>query len=858
MQHGFTPGVRYTILLVMALSGPVQAEVVLDGSMGTGGALSGPDYAITQDLGNTSASGQDLFHSFTSFNLTNTESATFSGDPGIKNIVSRVTGGSTSNINGLVRSTIPGANFYFINPAGVVFGPDAGVNVGGSFYAGTADYVALENGERFDAHNTNASTLELAPPTAFGFSSWTPAGIQVNGPLLQGAQSQTLSLTGGDIDIVDGNLYAPDGRVVLASVASPGEVTLGPASLSLQEFESLGTINVSNPSGEFPFFGLGEIGNLDVTTRVPGDAAGGGKIIIRGGDFFLADGLLRAEVIESVDGGGIDVKVRGTARLSGDSKLFTRAFVFEGDAGPVRLEANTITLEGDASIRSDAAGTGQGGTITVTADEVIMRDGSSISADALSSGDGGSVLVSTGSFAMLDDAQVKTSAVGSSASGDAGNVIIQSGNLFMSGDATINSSSELGSQGQAGSVEVTASNLQMEEAAWIISYTETERDAGRIDIDAGQMAMLDQSVVSTSTFSGGNGGTIVVTADNLYLQDTAVITSGTEGSGNAGNVIINAGNLTAQGDAILSSESEGGNFFVRSGADLSTASGGGDGGTVQVNADMVTLNGNASVSSGTRGTGAGGNVELVLTSLFLNGASRIAATSTGSGVAGDINVEAGNTVQLSGGAITTETLDADGGNIHINASQLVYLLNSVISTSVSGGLGDGGNITIDPVFVVLNNSSIIANAHEGNGGNILIVAENFFQDPYSRIEATSDLGIDGTIVIKSPDENVSSSLADMPDSLLAEMELASRQCDLRTRKDISSLVMVGRDGLPPSPDDYVAVRLPVGPPPAAKLAGNTGQGRSAHPVIRLGNDYHPGELLVLQCNPTPYVALPGS
>ena len=227
-------------------------------------------------------------------------------------------------------------------------------------------------------------------------------------------------------------------------------------------------------------------------------------------------------------------------------------------------------------------------------------------------------------------------------------------------------------------------------------------------------------------------------------------------------------------------------------------------------------------------------------------------------MAGDISIEAGNTVELSGGTISTETLDADGGNITITASQLVYLLNSVISTSVSGGLGDGGNITIDPVFVVLNNSSIIANAHGGNGGNILIVAENFFQDENSIVEASSDLGIDGTVIIESPDENISNNLADMPESLLAEIELASQQCDLRTRKDISSLVLVGRDGLPPSPDDYVAVRLPVGLPGVSKLAETADQGGTTNPVIRLGGDYRPGELLVLQCNPTMSVSLPGS
>jgi filamentous hemagglutinin family protein len=847
-------GMLCTALLFSGLPGPLRADVVLDGSMGAAGALAGPDYAITQDLGTTM--GGNLFHSFSSFSLDNTESATFSGGSSISNIISRVTGGNTSSINGRLISTIPGADFYFINPAGVVFGPDAGISINGSFYVGSADYVALQNGGRFDALDPDASTLSVAPPAAFGFSTHAPAGIRVNGPLLQGAQSTTLSLTGGDIDIVDGNLYAPDGRVMLVSVASPGEVALDPAALSLDAFESLGRISVANPSGSFPFVGLGEIGNLDVTTRLPGDAAGGGDIIIRGGDFFLDGGLLRAEVIESVDGGGFDLKVRGSARLTGNARIFSRTFAYGGAAGPVTIEAGDLRLADDASIRSDSNGPGAGGAVTITADAVTLQGHSLISADATSAGKGGSVRLLAGSLEMLDNSQVRTSTF-SSATGDAGSVTVQAGSLRMAGDATLNSSTEENSQGRAGSVTVKADTLQMEDDAWIISYTETEQDAGHIGIDSGQMTLRDRSVVSTSTFSGGNGGTIVVTAGNLLLQDAAVITSGTEGTGDAGNVIVNAGKLVMQGDAVLSSESEGGNFFVRSGTDLSAASGGGHGGTVQVNADSMELNGHAAVSSGTHGSGAGGNVELVLTDLLLNGASRIAATSSATGIAGDIGVTAASSVQLRGGAVTTQTRNADGGNITVTADRLVYLLRGVIATSVSGGSGNGGNITIDPVFVVLNNSSIIANAHGGNGGNILIVAENFFSDQNSIIDASSDLGIDGTIVIQSPEENVSNSLTELPDALLSVQGLAAQQCDLRTRKDISSLVMVGRDGLPPSPDDYVAVRMPVTSTAGSGQAEGRYGGKTVHPVIRLGADYAPGEILVLQCSPGVPALFPG-
>ena len=211
------------------------------------------------------------------------------------------------------------------------------------------------------------------------------------------------------------------------------------------------------------------------------------------------------------------------------------------------------------------------------------------------------------------------------------------------------------------------------------------------------------------------------------------------------------------------------------------------------------------------------------TTMIMNGASNISAESeggrffvrgtpdqssaTGGGTGGDITITATDRVELKGGSITTETQNADGGNITVNAQQLIYLLNSTISTSVSGGAGNGGNISIDPVYVVLNNSQIIANANAGNGGNITIVADNFIKDQASVIEASSNLGIDGTVTIDSPNQEVNDGGTELPDSFLSVMELASQECSLKTRSDISSLVISGREGLPSSPGDLLPARF---------------------------------------------------
>src|SRR6185369_9832959 len=126
-------------ILFLALAFPltVTSQVVLDGSFGTSRPLAGPNYGITSDLGRTV--GNNLFHSFSQFNLAAGDTATFSGPPNIQNILSRVTGGNPSSIDGTIRTTITGANFFLINPSGVMFGPNAAIDVSGSFAVSTAN-----------------------------------------------------------------------------------------------------------------------------------------------------------------------------------------------------------------------------------------------------------------------------------------------------------------------------------------------------------------------------------------------------------------------------------------------------------------------------------------------------------------------------------------------------------------------------------------------------------------------------------------------------------------------------------------------------------------------------------------------
>ena len=179
---------RLPIALIVTLL-PIQAEaqrITVDGRLSPAQTLTGPNYAIGAELGKQV--GGNLFHSFGNFGLTKGETATFNGPATVTNIVGRVTGGRASSIDGTVRSTVAGANFYLINPSGIVFGPNAAIDVKGSFRASTAEYLRMSDGARFQVTAPDGSALSAAPPVAFGFLNATPGRITVNGSTLTAAR----------------------------------------------------------------------------------------------------------------------------------------------------------------------------------------------------------------------------------------------------------------------------------------------------------------------------------------------------------------------------------------------------------------------------------------------------------------------------------------------------------------------------------------------------------------------------------------------------------------------------------------------------------------------------------------------
>lgn len=419
-----TKRLQSAILVALTTLGAAsRAEIVLDGTLGLKGALIGPNYLIKDTMGQQV--GGNLFHSFESFTVNTGETAAFTGPDSVSNIISRVTGNQASFINGPLRSQIHNANMYFLNPNGILFGEQARLDIQGSFHVSTADTLYLGKEGRFDASTPSNSFLTMAPPSRFGFLSNTPAEITVQDSLLQVPEKKTLSIIGGNLQIENAALYAPDGQVNLVSVASTGEVIPGISNTS----KKWGTITLS----QSPEIGFKKIGNMDIA-NVDTTGVNGGHIFIQGGKFFSSRGYIASQVAP------------GTQK----------------NVGSITIEAPEITLQDKSAIDTNTYGNGDSGNITITATERLsMRDGSGISVASApeTSGHAGNIHLKVGQLTLQEDSFLNSGTLGSGTGGDI--TITANQGISLSGSrisSTVGNRSTSNS-GNGGDIHITAPRL---------------------------------------------------------------------------------------------------------------------------------------------------------------------------------------------------------------------------------------------------------------------------------------------------------------------------------------------------------------------------------------------------------------
>ncbi|RKZ38362.1 MAG: hypothetical protein DRQ49_14495 [Gammaproteobacteria bacterium] len=778
-------------ILLLTISLSINAEVTLDGTLGRGGALPGPDYLIGADLGQQH--GGNLFHSFKDFNLQSFESATFSGPSNVNNVISRVTGGNPSQIDGLIRSTILNADMYLVNPYGIMFGPNAQLDVQGSFHASTADYLRLGDGGHFDARNPNNSLLTVAPVEAFGFLTDNPAPISFQGSKLRVLPEQDFTIVGGDIVMEQAQVFAGHnkemngGKIKIASVASQGEVISLESDLLVSSFDELGDISISGSGKINIVFGENTLG---VSGKQTGLALIKGKNLLLSNRSDIAAHTFGNDEVDHRPGEGVHISLTGQLKMIQGSEIVSKTFRYWQTA-PIVIEVDQLELRDGSQISSNVFKFGQGNDITIKANEILL---SGISEMAVTASNG-LVAPNTSGIASLSHT-LRADAIEST-------INIEADKLVIEKQGTVNVASL--AVGDAGSINLNVGQLIVDSGGSITSSTVGLGDGGSIDIKANDIVLSNVGAIQSTGIGPGQGkaGSITIETNNLDLTQGGNINVLTLGLGKSGTINIKVSDrlhLSGQADESL--------FFLYDFSNLQLQ------GMLPLLGIMPEdLVGPSKITAAVINMGpeSAGTIDIEAGRLSLEKGAKITGEHRGMGDAGNISIRASD-FRLSQSIITTETFGGGGGgNITINTPNLLYLREGDITTSVGTGRGQGGDITIEnPTFVVLGHGKIKAQADEGRGGNIRIVANHFIKSFDSIVSASSRLGIDGNVEIDSPSENVTEGLLTLSTTPIDTDTSSKDPCSVysweeyinRSRFDIHPIA-----GSPPSPYDLTPSRL---------------------------------------------------
>jgi large exoprotein involved in heme utilization and adhesion len=409
--------------------------------------------------------------------------------------------------------------------------------------------------------------------------------------------------------------------------------------------------------------------------------------------------------------------------------------------------------------------------------------------------------------------------------------------------AALTAFTETGSTGSGGSLSVTSQVVEVLDGGQASTTTQGDGDAGPLTIQAGERVSVrggpngpsfvsSDSRVKNNVLPQGAGGVVEIDTRLFEALDGGRVTASTDGTRDAGGVRITAQDVVISGvtptpaqiPSVVQSRSNsnrpdgggGGPIGIVATGDVtvsdrgeiaSSTAGGGDAGFIDLRAaGRLLLERLVSIAARTEGgsSGAGGSIRFLAGRGISISESSVATESLGDGLAGDITIEAGPSLEVSDGSITTASAKSSGGNITIVADQIVHLEDgSELTTSVISGVGGGGNIDIDPEFVVVDRSTIKANAEGGDGGDITITTGTFFKTPDSEITASSEFGVDGTIAIVAPDTDVTSGITTLPAEVLDATALMRNACSAATAEG-GSFVVSARPGLPVSPDALLA------------------------------------------------------
>ena len=757
------------LCLSNAIAARVQAQISPDGTTNTN--VDPADSVINIEGGDKA--GANLFHSFEEFSVPNGSEAFFNNANDIINIFSRVTGGDISNIDGLIRAN-GDASLFLINPAGIIFGEGAALDLGGSFFASTAESIVFTDDIEFSAIDaTEPPLLTVNQPLGLNFGN-NSGDLAVNGSNLEVNNSETLALFGGNVTITEGQIIAPGANINLGGLTAAGQISFTQSentfnSFSLPEAIARGNVTLTNGA------------------EVNVQASGGGNIDVKARNLELSGASnLRTGIAPESTFIGTKRPSQETAdspskrRDAPASAASMSSNSTEAQAGEITINATgniTLSQESQISNRVEESGIGNTSNIKINTDNLFLKEGGLITASIFGEGNAGTVTINASDTISVEGkgsqfpSGIYSRAVGV---GDSGGIDLTTSKLSVTQGGRVSANTE--GRGNAGEININASDtisVDGETPDGSSSFIESTvratgvGDSGGIDIKTSKLSLTQGGRVSASTFGEGNAGTVTINAvDTISVEGEGSeefpsgIYSRAVGVGDSGGIDIKTSNLfLTQGGRVTASTFEQGNA-----------------GTVTIDASgNISAEGEGSqfpsgIYSNVFGVGDSGGIDIKTSNLFLTQGGRVSANTEGRGNAGEININASDTISVDGetpdgsSSFIESTVRAtgvgDSGGIDIKTSNLCVTQGGRVSASTFEQ-GNAGTVTIDASGNISAEgkgseefpSGIYSRAvGVGDSGGIDLTTSNLFVTQGGRVSAnTEGRGNAGEIVIDALD-----------------------------------------------------------------------------------------------------------